>query len=81
MKLEFEMVPDSCWYSNLRSILSKAQWDTVRQEARARAGGKCAICGAQSKRLEAHEKWEYDEKNKIQRLKTVIAVCKSCHEV
>ena len=81
MKLNFELVPDSCWYSNLRSILSPAQWDVVRKEAYARAGGKCAICGAPTTRLEAHEQWEYDEKNAIQKLKTVIAVCKNCHEV
>lgn len=80
MKLNFELVPDSCWYSNLRSILSKEQWDVVRKDAYSRAGGKCMICGADG-RLEAHESWEYDEKNKIQRLKDVIAVCKSCHEV
>ena len=81
MKLNFELVPDSCWYSNLRSILSPAQWDVVRKDAYARAGGKCAICGGVSPRLEAHEQWEYDERGAIQKLKTVIAVCKNCHEV
>ena len=80
-KLNFEIVPDSCWYSNLRSILTPAQWDVVRKEAYARAGGKCSICGGQSPRLEAHEQWEYDEKNAVQRLKNVIAVCRNCHEV
>lgn len=81
LKLNFELVPDSCWYGNLRSILSKAQWDVVRREAYSRAGGKCMICGAPSVRLEAHEQWEYDEENNIQKLKDVVAVCKSCHEV
>lgn len=81
MKLNIELVPDSCWYSNLRSILSPAQWDAVRREAYSRAGGKCMICGAVSKRLEAHEQWEYDEKNAVQKLKNVVAVCRSCHEV
>ncbi|MDE7453053.1 MAG: HNH endonuclease [Clostridia bacterium] len=81
LKLNFELVPDSCWYSNLRSILSPAQWDVVRKEAYARADGRCMICGAPAKRLEAHERWEYDEKNEIQRLADVVAVCKACHEV
>lgn len=81
MKLDFELVPDSCWYSNLRSILSPAQWDVVRREAYSRAGGRCMICGAPTKRLEAHERWEYDEENRVQRLADVVAVCKSCHEV
>lgn len=81
MKLNFELVPDSCWYSNLRSILSPAQWDAVRREAYARAGGKCMICGATVRRLEAHERWEYDEDNAVQKLADVVAVCHSCHEV
>ncbi len=80
-KLNFEMVPDSCWYSNLRSILSPAQWDIVRKDAYARAKGRCMICGAPTSRLEAHEQWQYDEKNCVQSLANVIAVCKSCHEV
>lgn len=81
MKLEFELVPDSCWYSNLRSILSQRQWDAVRRDAYARASGKCMICGAAVARLEAHERWEYDEINAVQRLADVVAVCRSCHEV
>ena len=81
MKLNFELVPDSCWYSNLRSILSPAQWDVVRREAYSRAGGMCMICGAPVKRLEAHEQWSYDEEKHIQKLENVVAVCKSCHEV
>lgn len=81
MKLNFELVPDCCWYSNLRSILSPAQWDTVRKEAYSRAGGRCMICEAKTSRLEAHERWEYDEENRVQRLSAVVAVCRACHEV
>ena len=80
-KLNFEMVPDGCWYSNLRSLLSPRQWDAVRKKAYARADGRCMICGAPSKRLEAHERWEYDEENAVQRLKDIIAVCPACHDV
>ena len=81
MKLNFELVPDSCWYSNLRSILTPAQWDIVRRDAYARAKGRCMICGEPTTRLEAHERWEYDEERGIQKLGNVVAVCKSCHEV
>lgn len=81
LKLDFEMVPDSCWYSNLRSILSPEQWNLVRRDAYARANGKCMICGAPSAKLEAHERWSYDEENCVQKLETVVAVCRNCHEV
>jgi hypothetical protein len=39
------------------------------------------ICGAPTKRLEAHERWSYDEQKALQTLQTVIAVCRPCHEV
>ncbi|MBR1867165.1 MAG: HNH endonuclease [Clostridia bacterium] len=79
MKLEFEIVPDGCWYSNLRSALKKSDWDKIRFDAYKRAEGKCMICGAPAKRLEAHERWSYDERLGIQKLEDVIAVCHDCH--
>ena len=81
MKLDFELVPDGCWYSNLRSILPAGQWDKVRKKVYARAGGRCSVCGARASRLEAHERWEYDEENAVQKLCGVVAVCRACHEV
>ena len=80
-KLNFELVPDSCWYSNLRSLLSKKQWDFLRADAKARAGGKCAICGKQTSSLDAHERWSYDIEKGVQKLEDIIAVCKDCHSV
>lgn len=81
LKLNFELVPDSCWCSNLRSNLPKAAWDVIRKKAYARANGKCMICGAPTARLEAHERWDYNDQTKVQSLKDIVAVCKPCHEV
>ena len=81
MKLDFELVPDGCWYSNLRTLLPPGGWDVVRKKAYARAGGRCMICGAPTRRLEAHERWSYDEANAVQKLEDVVAVCHACHEV
>ena len=80
MRLNFGLVPDGCWYTNLRSALPKEVWDRLRRAAYARAGGKCSVCGAAG-RLEAHEVWSYDDEKHIQKLETVIAVCPACHEV
>ncbi len=80
-KLNFELVPDGCWYSNLRSILSQKQWDFLRQDAKKRSNGACAICGAKVALLEGHERWSYDEQTHTQKLEDVIAVCKDCHSV
>lgn len=79
-KLNFELVPDSCWCSNLRSSLPAEVWDRIRKKAYARAGGRCCICGA-SGRLEAHEQWHYDDEKGVQSLYNVIAVCNPCHQV
>ncbi len=80
-KLNFELVPDGCWKNNLRTILSKAEWDFLKKDARERAGGKCAICGKKTNFLDAHERWAYDENKGVQKLVDVIAVCKDCHSV
>ena len=80
-KLGFELVPDGCWYLNLRSLLPPAGWDAVRKAAYARAGGKCSVCGVPCKRLEAHERWGYDIPTKTQKLEDVVALCPACHSV
>lgn len=80
-KLNFELVPDGCWYSNLRTLLSKAEWDFLRSEAKDRAQGKCMICGKKTSRLEAHERWGYDIDLKTQKLEDIICVCHDCHSV
>lgn len=80
-KLKIELVPDSCWCSNLRTILSKKQWDFIKKDAKERANGKCSICGKPSTSLDAHEDWEYNEETNKQILKDVKAICKDCHSV
>ncbi len=80
-KLKFELVPDSCWYSNLRSILPKKAWDFLRAYAKEKSGNKCAICGAKVKRLDTHEVWSYNIKDGVQKLEDVISVCRNCHSV
>ena len=74
-------VPDSCWYSNLRTLLPAKVWDTIRKDAYARAEGRCMICNRPAKRLEAHEDWSYDEQECVQKLERVLALCHDCHSV
>ena len=59
-KLEIELVPDGCWYSNLRTVLPKKVWEKIRTDAKLRSNGKCTICEKKTDRLEAHEKWSYN---------------------
>ena len=80
-RLNFELVPDGCWGSNLRNILSKSDWDFLKKDAKIRSGGMCAICGKKTDKLDAHERWSYDKEKGIQKLEEIIAVCKDCHSV
>lgn len=79
-KLDFEMVPEECWGYSLYHLLPPAKWDIVRKDAYKRAGYRCCICGAKG-RLEAHEKWSYDEEKGLQKLEDVLALCHACHGV
>lgn len=78
-KLNIELVPDGCWYSNLRSALPPKMWEVIKKDAKSRANGYCAICGKKTERLEAHEQWSYDEEKCIQKLEDVISICHDCH--
>ena len=79
-KLDFELVPEELWRVNLRTLLRSEDWDTVRRDAYKRARYKCRICGAGG-RMEAHEKWSYDDKLALQKLEDVLALCHNCHLV
>lgn len=63
--------------------MPKEDWDTLRRRVYARANYKCEVCGGKGPThpVECHEVWEYDEKNKVQKLIGLIALCPDCHSV
>lgn len=83
MNLTIELIPSTSWFSNLRSLLEKEEWDKIRKGCYKKASYKCEICGGKGPThpVECHETWEYDEDKKIQKLTGLIALCPSCHEV
>ena len=82
-KLTIELVPKTCWYSNVRSNVPKATWDIIRKQGYADAGHVCEVCGGIGPRwpVECHEIWEYNDDEHIQRLAGMIALCPPCHQV
>jgi len=86
-RLTIELVPRSCWWSNLRSQLPREQWDIVRRWAYRQANYRCVICGGRGPDhpVEAHEWWSYIidpvSRRLVQRLDVVKAICPACHEV
>lgn len=85
IKLTIEMIPSSNFYNNIRSTVSKSQWDVIRKECYAKANNRCEICYESGKdqgykhNLECHEKWAYDNKTKTQKLIGLISLCPKCH--
>ena len=83
MKLTIELVPSTQWGANLRAVLPKKDWDTLRKKCYQKASHKCEICSDVGPRwpVECHEKWHYDDKKKVQTLTGLIALCPNCHLV
>ena len=82
LKLKIELVPVTNWGRNLAHLLPRSVWQMLRKEQLEACGNRCEICGATPPpSLEAHERWEYDEENKVQRLYGIMMICKKCHMV
>lgn len=81
-----DMVPRSCWFTNVRTCVSAKDWERLRRMILGRAGQRCEACGATEDRsvrrwLEGHERWAYDEATSTQTLRRLICLCSSCHLV
>lgn len=81
-----DLIPRSCWFSNVRTCICSSDWDKLRHYVYERVNYVCECCLTNTKEtfingnLEAHERWEYDYANKIQRLKRIVALCHQCHQ-
>jgi len=75
-----DLVPSSCWFTNVRSCVDPSQWDGLRKMVYRRAGNRCEACGASGVQLEAHERWAYDEGTRTQHLRRLICLCADCHQ-
>ena len=85
-ELRCELVPKTCWFSNVRDHLKQSEWDKVKDWCYRRAGYHCEICGLNGKlqgrrhRVEAHEIWDYNDTERIQTLVGLISLCPMCHK-
>jgi hypothetical protein len=79
-----DLVPASCWFTNVRSCVDQRDWERLRRMVVERAGQRCEACGreralAEGRRLEVHERWLYDEATAVQVLRRLICLCSDCH--
>lgn len=79
-----DLVPSSCWFTNVRSCVDQRDWERLRRMITNRADQRCEICRRGQDRearrwLEAHERWAYDDSSKVQVLRRLICLCTDCH--
>jgi hypothetical protein len=62
-RLAVELVPEPCWWSNVRTIVDPPVWDQLRRQVYRHAHYRCEICGDRGPEhpVEAHEVWSYDD--------------------
>lgn len=82
-RLTIELVPTSCWYSNVRSNVSTDTWDRLQSLCFVGAEFRCQICHGVGPRhpVELHEIWYYDDRRHVQRLDGLVVLCPDCHRV
>jgi len=75
-----DLVPSSCWFTNVRWCVTEADWERLRRPIVRRAEGRCEACGAErGQRVEVHERWHYDYDRSVQSLRRLVALCPACH--
>lgn len=81
--LTVELVPRTAWFKNVRSHVSKGEWERLKRITFGRAGYACEICGGRGSKwpVECHEVFAYDDEHFVQTLVRLIALCPPCHEV
>jgi hypothetical protein len=82
-RLTIELVPQTCWFSNVRSEVSSEAWEKLKRMTFQRANYQCEICSSRGSQwpVECHEVWHYDDQQRLQTLVGLIALCPACHEV
>lgn len=79
LRLTIELVPQPCWYSNMRTHVSRSVWDKLRRQVYAQYNYHCGVCQIENVTLHCHEIWQYDDILHIQKLHGFIALCEMCH--
>lgn len=79
-----DLIPTTCWFTNVRSCVHPRDWDRLRNHVYERVNYICECCNINTQTsnviLEAHERWEYNEETQTQKLVRIVALCHDCHQ-
>lgn len=78
-KLKIELIPSNNWGINLRRYYSNSEWNKIRKEELEKSNYSCSICGNNTRKLNCHEEWEFDDEKWIQKFASLKIVCDLCH--
>lgn len=87
MELTIELVPKTSFYNNVRTNVTKEEWDVIRKRCYELSDYRCEICSdnginqGYEHPVECHEIWEYDDDKNMQILMGFISLCPLCHKV
>lgn len=83
-ELFVDLIPSTCWFTNVRYCIHPSHWDKVRKFVYERVNYNCECCGINTKshkiQLDAHERWLYDNATHTQKLIRIVALCYDCHQ-
>lgn len=77
-KLRVDLIPRTCWFTNVRYCISPSDWIGLRKYIVERVDNMCECCNFRTSSIEAHERWSYN--NNIQKLERIVALCHDCHQ-
>lgn len=82
-KLTIELVPKTCWFSNVRSNVNNSEWTKLKKITAKNAQYRCEICQGKGDKwpVECHEIWGYNDEQLTQTLEGLAALCPNCHSV
>lgn len=79
-----DLIPSTCWFTNVRSCVHPKDWDRLRNYVYERVNYICECCNIDTQKtnviIEAHERWDYNEETQTQKLVRIIALCHDCHQ-
>lgn len=75
-----DLIPSSCWFTNVRSAVASKHWTALRVAVISRANNSCECCSHTHSDLECHERWDFNDAGKTQTLKRLVSICPDCHE-
>jgi hypothetical protein len=79
-----DLIPTTCWFTNVRSCVHPRDWDRLRRYVYERVNYICECCNIDTQKtnviLEAHERWDYNEETQTQKLVRIVALCHDCHQ-